>query len=74
MSTQVQIHTLTILSHFYMMRYWDTILDGGKLLPQLDKLKPLILTGDFNVNFASDTSIRAFGQTDDLTSKLNLNS
>jgi len=33
-------------------------LDGGILLPQRDDLKPLILTGDFNVNFASDTSIR----------------
>ncbi|KAK0075282.1 hypothetical protein PV325_007127 [Microctonus aethiopoides] len=43
--------------------------DSGKLLPQRDDLKPLTLTGDFNVNFALDTSMKLI---DLLQQQLNL--
>ncbi|KAK0076112.1 hypothetical protein PV326_011054, partial [Microctonus aethiopoides] len=59
------IDDIIAFSHGSFLRY---TCDGGKLLPQRDDLKPLILTGDFNVNFALDTSIKL---TDFLQQQLN---
>lgn len=59
-SPNLYINDIIVFLHGALLKY---ILDGGKLLPQYDDLKSLILTGDFNVNFASDTSTRAFEQT-----------
>ncbi|KAK0086960.1 hypothetical protein PV326_005381 [Microctonus aethiopoides] len=55
MSPNPHINNIIAFLHGSLLRY---ILDGGKVFPQRDDFKLLILTGDFNVNFALDTSIK----------------
>ncbi|VVC33719.1 Hypothetical protein CINCED_3A019908 [Cinara cedri] len=45
----------TVTENIDTLRY---ALDGGELLPRQDDVKPLMLTGDYNVNFATDTSVK----------------
>lgn len=49
------INDIIAFLHGALLRY---TLDGSKLFPQRDDLKLLILTGDFNINFASGTCIK----------------
>ncbi|KAK0157397.1 hypothetical protein PV328_011142 [Microctonus aethiopoides] len=65
-SPNSHIDDIIAFLHGSLLRY---TCDGGKLLPQRDDLKPLILTGDFIVNFTLDTFIKL---TDFLQQQLNL--
>lgn len=49
-SPNSSMNDITAFLHSSLLRYTR---DGGKLLSQRNELKPLILTGDFNINFAS---------------------